>query len=61
MRKKNTLLQLFLNMLYISAFTFGGGFVIITLMKRKFCDELGRRRRCWTSRRWPSPRRGPSR
>ena len=40
MRKKNTLLQLFLNMLYISAFTFGGGFVIITLMKRKFCDEL---------------------
>ena len=41
MRKKNTLLQLFLNMLYISAFTFGGGFVIITLMKRKFCDELG--------------------
>lgn len=41
MRKKNTLLQLFLNMLYISAFTFGGGFVIITLMKRKFCDEMG--------------------
>lgn len=41
MRKKNILLQLFLNMLYISAFTFGGGFVIITLMKRKFCDELG--------------------
>lgn len=41
MRKKNILLQLFLNMLYISAFTFGGGFVIITLMKRKFCDEMG--------------------
>ncbi len=35
------LLQLFFNMLYISAFTFGGGFVIITLMKQKFADELG--------------------
>ena len=28
-------------MLYISAFTFGGGFVIITLIKQKFADELG--------------------
>lgn len=27
-------------MLYISSFTFGGGFVIITFMKRKFVDEL---------------------
>ena len=27
-------------MMYISAFTFGGGFVIITFMKRKFVDEL---------------------
>ena len=27
-------------MLYISAFTFGGGFVIITFMKKKFVDEL---------------------
>lgn len=34
------LLQLFLSTLYISAFTFGGGFVIITFMKRKFVDEL---------------------
>ncbi len=25
----------------ISAFTFGGGFVIVPLMKRKFVDELG--------------------
>ncbi len=41
MRKKNTgrLLPLFLSMLYISAFTFGGGFVIVTFMKRKFVDE----------------------
>ena len=38
--QKNKLLQLFLGMLYISAFTFGGGFVIITFMKRKFVDEL---------------------
>ena len=34
------LLKLFCSMLYISAFTFGGGFVIITFMKRKFVDEL---------------------
>ena len=31
---------LFVGMLYISAFTFGGGFVIITFMKRKYVDEL---------------------
>lgn len=31
---------LFAVCLYISAFTFGGGFVIVTLMKRKFVDEL---------------------
>lgn len=35
------LLKLFASMLYISAFTFGGGFVIVTFMKRKFVDELG--------------------
>lgn len=34
------LLKLFLSTLYISSFTFGGGFVIITFMKRKFVDEL---------------------
>jgi chromate transporter len=34
------LLKLFLSTLYISAFTFGGGFVIITFMKSKFVDEL---------------------
>lgn len=39
-RKGKTLVQLFLSTLYISAFTFGGGFVIITFMKRKFVDEL---------------------
>ena len=31
--------QLFTGMLSISAVTFGGGFVIVTLMKRKFVDE----------------------
>lgn len=38
--KKGTLWKLFWSTLYISAFTFGGGFVIITFMKRKFVDEL---------------------
>ncbi|MBQ1860528.1 MAG: chromate transporter [Clostridia bacterium] len=34
------LLTLFFSMLYISTFTFGGGFVIVTFMKRRFVDEL---------------------
>lgn len=34
------LLKLFFSTLYISTFTFGGGFVIVTIMKRKFVDEL---------------------
>lgn len=38
--RKNVLWKLFLSTLYISAFTFGGGFVIVTFMKRKFVDEL---------------------
>ena len=39
-KKGKTLLKLFLSTLYISSFTFGGGFVIVTFMKRKFVDEL---------------------
>ena len=39
-RDGKTLWKLFLSTLYISAFTFGGGFVIVTFMKRKFVDEL---------------------
>ena len=31
--------KLFVTSLYISAFTFGGGFVIIAFMKRKYVDE----------------------
>ena len=38
--QKGRLIRLFFSMLYISAFTFGGGFVIVTFMKRKFVDEL---------------------
>ena len=34
------LVKLFFSMLYISAFTFGGGFVIVTFLKKKFVDEL---------------------
>jgi len=32
--------KLFTSTFYISAFTFGGGFVIVPLMKKKFTDEL---------------------
>lgn len=39
-KDSRVLWKLFLSTLYISAFTFGGGFVIITFMKRKFVDEL---------------------
>lgn len=38
--KIKLLAKLFCGMLYISAFTFGGGFVIVTFMKQKFVDEL---------------------
>lgn len=32
--------KLFLNALSLSAFTFGGGYVIVSLMKKKYVDEL---------------------
>ena len=38
--RKHVLWKLFLSTLYLSAFTFGGGYVIVTLLKRKFVDEL---------------------
>lgn len=37
----HVLWQLFVSTFTLSAFTFGGGFVIASLMKRKFSDELG--------------------
>ena len=37
--KKHTLLTLFLATLYLSTFTFGGGYVIVTLLKDKFVDH----------------------
>lgn len=37
--KKNVLTKIFISTLYLSAFTFGGGYVIVTLMKKKFVDE----------------------
>ena len=37
--KKKILAKLFVSTLYLSAFTFGGGYVIVTLMKKKFVDE----------------------
>ena len=39
-KKVRVLLKLFLTTLYISAFTFGGGFVIVTFMKSRFVDKL---------------------
>ena len=39
--RKKVLRKIFLSTLYLSAFTFGGGYVIVTLMKKKFVDEYG--------------------
>lgn len=40
MEKRHRLWTLFTSMLYISTFTFGGGFVIVSLMQKKFVEEL---------------------
>ena len=37
--KKEVLIKIFISTLYLSAFTFGGGYVIVTLMKKKFVDK----------------------
>ena len=37
--KREVLVKLFQSTLYLSAFTFGGGYVIVTLMKKKFVDD----------------------
>jgi chromate transporter len=39
-RKRRPYGKLFISTLVLSAFTFGGGFVIVSLMKKKFVDEL---------------------
>lgn len=38
-KKPKILLKLFISTFYLSAFTFGGGYVIVTLMKKKFVDQ----------------------
>lgn len=38
--RKQILIKLFISTLYLSAFTFGGGYVIVSLMKNKFVDDL---------------------
>lgn len=38
--RKKVLRQLFFSTLYLSAFTFGGGYVIVSLLKEKFVDQL---------------------
>lgn len=39
-KKKHVLWEIFISTLYLSAFTFGGGYVIVTLMKKKFVDDF---------------------
>lgn len=38
--KRAILKKLFFSTLYVSTFTFGGGYVIVSLLKTKFVDEL---------------------
>lgn len=42
MKKENAkkCFVIFINMLYVSSFTFGGGFVIATFIKKRFIDKL---------------------
>ena len=40
-KKKFSLWTIFRSTFMLSAFTFGGGYVIVPLMKKKFCDEYG--------------------
>ncbi len=39
--QRSKLWTLFINMLYISTFTFGGGFVIVNFMRKAFVERLG--------------------
>lgn len=39
MKKSKLLWKLFISTFFLSAFTFGGGYVIVSLMKKKFVDE----------------------
>lgn len=41
MKGKNKYWKIFSTMFYLSTFTFGGGYVIISLMQTKFVEELG--------------------
>lgn len=49
MKKRSVLLKLFFSTLYLSAFTFGGGYVIVTLMKNSLWTSIigSRKARCW--------------
>ena len=38
--RKKVLWKIFISTLYLSAFTFGGGYVIVSFMKKKFVDVL---------------------
>lgn len=40
MKKKELYWKLFTSTFYLSAFTFGGGYVIVPLMKKKFVEDL---------------------
>jgi len=37
--KEKVLLKLFISTLYLSAFTFGGGYVIVSLLEKKFVED----------------------
>lgn len=39
MKRSELLRKLFVSTLYLSAFTFGGGYVIVSLMQKKFVEE----------------------
>ena len=48
-KQDKKLWKIFWSTFYLSAFTFGGGYVIVSLMKKKFVDEYHglRKKKCW--------------
>lgn len=48
-REKGILLKLFISMISLGTFTFGGGYVIVTLMKRNLPMNITglTKRKCW--------------
>ena len=50
MKDRGFYAKLFFSTFYLSAFTFGGGYVIVPLMRKKFVEDIigWKKGKCWT-------------